>query len=557
MKILSIKTNGFRKFPGEFSSKFYEDVTYIYGGNHKGKTNILFAIAWAFLGSNLTGDERVYLGNNKKNDYYVELEFKDNQDILHTIIRYKNRYDNNKNFLTLDGKIVKQEDLISFYNNKTLFLAILNLSYFVNFQPAKQKELIDKYLPNVDIKEIYSKLPAEEQKILNTIPVNIKLLIKDLDDDVKFMEQKITTINGKIEYAEKIASEKLEQPPEFTKEQEYVLSVQELDSLRKRKTNEDIVSLSKKLSELQDEEFELRLEINRLDKELQNGKKIYQKMISEEDACCPLCQQKLNDLTKLTTTKQYRSNLMQLFDKQNKLKEKLKVKHFDTAATQGKILALEGCAEEVSAETLDELEKNIKLLEKEKQDVLNAKQEYSIKLQNIKNAQQDISNFKTEIEQLNASIIETKRQSEITKKLYFDSIKEKMSSADKYLHDVKIRFYKIVKTTGEIKDDFVITYKDKDFSTLSRSEKIAASLEIANMLNEITKLHSPLFIDDSESYPDFDFINQYKNNQIFIAQVKKGRTLKITNGQEVIAGFNTTKHLYKESKQTSQLTKVA
>ena len=100
-------------------------------------------------------------------------------------------------------------------------------------------------------------------------------------------------------------------------------------------------------------------------------------------------------------------------------------------------------------------------------------------------------------------------------------------------------------------------FMSSDFSTLSRSEKIAASLEIANMLNQITNLNIPLFIDDSESYPDFDFINKYKNNQIFIAQVKKGRTLKITNGQEVIAGFNTTKHLYKKSKQTSQLTKVA
>lgn len=49
MKILSIKTNGFRKFEDEFSSDFYEDITYIFGGNHKGKTNILFAIVWALM----------------------------------------------------------------------------------------------------------------------------------------------------------------------------------------------------------------------------------------------------------------------------------------------------------------------------------------------------------------------------------------------------------------------------------------------------------------------------------------------------------------------------
>ena len=108
------------------------------------------------------------------------------------------------------------------------------------------------------------------------------------------MEQKITIINGKIEYAEKIAFQKLEQPPEFTKEQEYILAVQELDSLRRNKSNSDKESLSKKLSELQDEEFELRIEINRLDKELQNGKKIYQNMISQEEGLLSSMPTKIN-----------------------------------------------------------------------------------------------------------------------------------------------------------------------------------------------------------------------------------------------------------------------
>jgi len=31
------------------------------GKNTSGKTNILFAIVWAFLGTNLTGDERAWL----------------------------------------------------------------------------------------------------------------------------------------------------------------------------------------------------------------------------------------------------------------------------------------------------------------------------------------------------------------------------------------------------------------------------------------------------------------------------------------------------------------
>ena len=77
MKVNSIKTVGFRKFKDEFKTKLY-DITSITGRNTSGKTNILYAIVWAFHGTNLTGDERVWLGHNDTENFYVELEFTDN-----------------------------------------------------------------------------------------------------------------------------------------------------------------------------------------------------------------------------------------------------------------------------------------------------------------------------------------------------------------------------------------------------------------------------------------------------------------------------------------------
>lgn len=558
MRILSLKTNGFRKFAKEFKANFYKDTTYVFGGNHKGKTNILFAIIWAMLGSNLTGDERVCLVNNKKNGCYVELVFEDNQTIQHTIIRYKDKYDSSKNLLMLDGKIAKQEDLINFYHNKNLFLAVMNLSYFVGLQTAKQKELIDKYLPSVDIKSVYDKLSEKDKKILNVIPTNVKLYISELDNEIKFMNNKITNLKGQIEYAEKITNESLQKPSEFEKQQELDFAIQELEQLKSDNTINEKADLQKKLKELQDEELELNLEINKIEKDLQAGKKIYESMLNEKECCCPTCKQKLTDSSKVIATKQYRNDLITLFDKQNKLKERYKQKHFDKFACEGKIYSLKNTKTTVSAETLKQLEENIKALELEKQDNIKLQNEYSIKLDNIKKAKADIEKFNNEINLLNKSISETQNQSAIAKQLYFNCIKEKMQAADMYLKDVKIRFYKVIKATGEIKDDFVITYKDKDFSTLSRSEKIAASLEIANMLNKITKLNVPLFIDDSESYPDFDFISMYKDTQIIIAQVKKGRALRITNASnKVIKGFTSNINLHKKINIKKQLISVA
>ena len=112
-----------------------------------------------------------------------------------------------------------------------------------------------------------------------------------------------------------------------------------------------------------------------------------------------------------------------------------------------------------------------------------------------------------------------------------------MKAVKKYLNKVNIKFYSILKETGEIKDDFIIQYNGNDLKNLSRSEFIACSLEISNMLNKVSKVNFPLFIDDSESCADYDFASKYsKSTQLLISQVVKGKDLSIYdyNKQESI-----------------------
>lgn len=92
----------------------------------------------------------------------------------------------------------------------------------------------------------------------------------------------------------------------------------------------------------------------------------------------------------------------------------------------------------------------------------------------------------------------------------------------------------ILKDSGEIKQDFIITYKGNEFKNLSRSETIATSLEISNMLNKISGVNLPLFVDDSESCADYNFIEDFSNDtQILIAKVEKGQNLEISNYQNI------------------------
>lgn len=105
-----------------------------------------------------------------------------------------------------------------------------------------------------------------------------------------------------------------------------------------------------------------------------------------------------------------------------------------------------------------------------------------------------------------------------------------MKFATQHLKNVSIKYYSVLKDSGELKDDFIITYKGNEFKNLSKSETIATSLELSNMFNKISGINIPIFIDDSESCADYNFIEEYsEDTQILIAQVKKGQELQIKN----------------------------
>ena len=132
-----------------------------------------------------------------------------------------------------------------------------------------------------------------------------------------------------------------------------------------------------------------------------------------------------------------------------------------------------------------------------------------------------------ECSKLLENIKETK---DVAQKLYINYIEEKMKFATKHLKNVSIKYYKVSKEDGVIKEDFIILHNGNELKSISRSETIATMLEIGNMLNKVANTNFPLFIDDSESCADFNFIEDYaKDTQILISRVQKGQELTISN----------------------------
>ena len=576
MKVNYVKTIGFRKFENEFETKLY-DITSITGQNRYGKSNVLYAVINILLGTNLSGDEKACLINKNCDASYGELHFTDNRGIEHILIRVKNRTNSKKNILTLDGKNVTQNELTSFYKDKKLFLSICNPLYFLNKKPAEQKEMVDKYLEDIKPIEIFNKLSEEEkQKLIdrhikdkesfkvltnkekqNTInlemrnifmdiaydnldidernklegiPNDMTTFISELNADIKNYEAKINMTDGKINYAQNIVDTKLLPYKTFEKDVELSLARQEFAFLS---SNQDIINKEKQkdiVESLEKNILNKETEIVELEKSMQEGKKKYLAIKNCEINECPTCKQHIEDVSRANTIQNMKISLTKDFERKNLLETQKADLKSKFVIERCKYHSFDGEATIEKSKKIATIQETIRQLENEQLEIEKYNQEIKTKENLIASAKQDISNFnkeKTEYKKYIDNVTEIKK---IAQKLYISYIEEKMKLAKQYLKDVDIKFYSVLKTTGEIKEDFIITYKNQALSDLSRSETIATALEFANMFNKIAKTNFPIFIDDYESCADYDFVNEYSEDaQILIAKVEKGTNLSITD----------------------------
>ena len=531
MKITYLKTNGFRKFEDTFETQIY-DITEITGGNAKGKTTILYAIIWAFLGTNLTGDDKVWLGNKKCEGCYVELHFIDNAGNNHILIRYKNRYDSKMNFIMLDNKKIEQKDLQTFYKDKKLFLSILNLNYFLHKKPTEQKELIDNYLPEIDIKAVYNKLSDYEKSLLEGCPTNMAQYIQELNDNKKMYENQIKTVKGKIDYAQSIIdSTTIDKILTFEKDEELSLDRQQLSYLTTDKNSAIRTKQEKIVNELEKQKSTLEKQIDDLFSKMQEGKKKYLSIKNTTDVCCPLCGQKLEEKGRLTTIINMKKDLEASYDKKVKLDKEFLIIKGKLAVEKAKLYSAQNVSnnEEYPGQ-ITTLKEKISHLEQEKMDIEKHNNIVTINQKNVMTSKEDITKFNIKIQELHGLIENIKKVKDIAQKLYINYLEEKMKYATKHLKNVKIQYYKVSKEDEILKEDFIILYKNNELKNLSRSETIATMLEIGNMLNKVANTNFPLFIDDSESCADFNFIEDYaKDTQILISRVQKGQELTISN----------------------------
>lgn len=271
-------------------------------------------------------------------------------------------------------------------------------------------------------------------------------------------------------------------------------------------------------------------EFSELENEMKKGKQKYLSIKNGNSCTCPTCNQKIQDESKNITISKMHAELVAKYDRRNLLETQITDLKLKLSVERCKYHALEGNPTVEKQKRIAIVKEAINKLEQEKQEIQKWNNEIEVKEKNINGAKIDIEKFNEEKEEKTKLISNLNEAKKIAQRLYISYIEEKMKLAKEYLKDVNIKFYSVLKTTGEIKDDFVINYKNTPLADLSRSETIATALEFANMFNKISRANFPIFIDDYESCADYDFIKEYsKNTQIIVSKVEKGSNLKIAD----------------------------
>lgn len=503
----------------------FDEITYIVGDNAKNKTTIGSLPLWILTGYNIYGSNKEQVANDSiitGQNTIASMTIIDNQGSEHVITRCKGK----DNFVMLDGIRTTQEILTRFYKDVHAFICSYYPNYFRSMDLAKQRELLLRILPAVSSEDTFKLLEKEEQEILEHPIADIKGFCKSKRAEIKEITSELDKLAGSKNMLINIAIQKEDNLKKFEKQSE-------LDNLEKEyekliENTDNIVTLE-----------EIEKDINRLDSKISNNIKIelqeLQKRQKKElenldnvtsvTSTCPTCKQELKNENLIKALKiTYKKNINTIAEKIESLKKETQelIDRKKKQIEKYKVLKTPQIQEK--AKMRDEIKTKIDILQKEKSEIDLFNKEVELKHNEIVNAKKKIEEFDNLSKEMTETIDRYNSQLKIATRLNLLIIQEQMKKVNRYLKNVTIEFSSVNEETGEIMDVYEIKYNGRMYEKLSKSYKLRADIEIATLINKITGINTPMFIDDVESITKIDTTN---NIQTIMAIVIKYNDLEV------------------------------
>lgn len=537
--IVRIEMTGFKRFKEPYAVEF-DKLTYISGGNGRGKTTVADAIAFAFCGTPFWGDKSCdRLLNSESSEMKVDVTFVDEDGEVHNLIRRKT---GNNTTITLDKVQLRQIDLTNVFADKDIFLSILNPLYFIEKIAERGREFLQKLLPATDEKTILAELSESTKALLeNESMLEPEFYISKKREELKEIESTLDYFDGQIdllktqrrEAAEKVDSvvakgEKIMARKSELEEKQFggididVLKAKQ-SQIAESLSGEKRSKLLAKQAEAQNRQYKskfaddivkIKIEVESLSKHCKilaaqakgiklgdkcpvcgtvvtetNYKSIIGGMKTRYDETClkgKAATQAYNEFLELDKKSREKFEEFRADDLRHIEMELASLGNYDVseiAMLEDKIRL--GNLSEVEFAELSELKRQAEAYAAE----VNALCETDKAPQKIADIEKSIAANEARKKEINSLIYAAGEFAAKKAELTLNQLKMKRAS---------IKLYDVVKTTGEIKDTFRFTYDGKDYRWLSTSEKVKAGLEVANLMARLTGLVYPTYIDNAE-----------------------------------------------------------
>lgn len=537
--IINIKMEGFKKFKEPYSIEF-DRFTCISGGNGQGKSTIADAIAYAFCGTPFWGEKSCdRLLNSESREMYVEVQFVDENGEIHTLSRRRN---SSNTTIVFDTMNLRQTDVVELFAERDIFLSLFNPIYFIEKIAEDGREFLQKLVPVVEQKDVlaqmsestrtllegeslldpeyFTKKRREELKGYEDTAVNLEgqkdLLQRQYDETVAKLDDIVTKGNDIVSRKQALEEKQFEGiDVEALKAKQAAIAEALSDDKRKRLLERQAEAVHRQyVSKFTEEIAKINAEIAALSAQCQKivarakGVKIgdtcptCHTVVTEEN-CRTIAaglKAEYDDIrAKGQSAVSARDELVALDKKSAEKFEEFR--QADLARIEADLAAL-GSADvseiamledrikygNLTPEEYAQLEELIKQAEAYANEVkvLYEANDIPEKIKAINKQLEECATKKAELSRLIAAVGE------------YSAKKAEITLQSLQMNRASIKLFDVVKSTGEVKNTFRFTYDGKDYRWLSTSEKIKAGLEVSALLERLTGLVYPKYIDNAE-----------------------------------------------------------
>lgn len=579
IKITGLTLTNFRNHT-ETEHFDFGDLSYITGHNGTGKTTMAHAVCYALYGVSYYGEQKIErLMNENANSLQVKLDFEDQNGSTHCLVRSRN---GDKGSITYDGYTINQSGIEQLFGDKNTFIAMFNPTYLAENMGSDGRDLILRHLKPVSKQDVLAEIPSFSAPLedLNLDTNSPEQTLKDVRTEIRRAEQQLGMLEGQIQSiqeTQQTAKQKLTQlrsEKETTEARIAELKAKQFDGLNMEDFGIQRDVLTRKLSvgSIEDPaiatlrgklaEAKVRVYTSKYAQAISEAQTEYRSLGKQYKALtermqnlkiggvCPTCLMPVTG----ANIDQYRSQLMaeiQRIGQQAKgvvergreltsldAKAKDTFAQFqadDIAKFRAELQALQRKQEQVDPnnirsqlEELAHLEKYGNLTEQEFDDLRTLEATLIGIDAQISAVEEAASTKRLEQALVEKDVFEQQKKTliqisaSLTEYIYK---RTELATRELQMPNVKIRLFDVVRSTGEVKSTFKFDYKDREYTTLSLSEKTLAGIEISAMLRRITGRDYPICIDNTESIAAFNDVEM--PSQVWLLRVVKGQSLSV------------------------------